>query len=102
MIERVAFDGLKGVLDPELLAELDKRLGDWILITADDRLPSAHASTIARLRPTIATIILAAHRRQLDAWLREIVHRWATNEEQPAHTIRRYGPSAHRLWTPIR
>jgi hypothetical protein len=64
---------------------------DWILVTADDRMPLDHADTIEAIAATIATI--DPRRRDdynVDQWRREIVHRWAhAIHEQDAGSVLR-------------
>ncbi|HET6551858.1 MAG TPA: hypothetical protein VFG79_25540 [Solirubrobacter sp.] len=93
--------GLKGSLDPDLLRNLQAQLGDdWILITADDALPEDHADALAEVGGTVATV----HPDRepgwgVDAWRREIVHRWAhAIHEQARGTVRRYSLRRHAIW----
>ncbi len=97
---RVQELGLRGSADPDLLDKLDAQLDDWILITADDRLPDAHAEAMKRVSATVATI--SPDREEgwsLEAWRREIVHRWAhLMHEQEAGTVRRYSLKRPVFW----
>src|SRR5215210_6387024 len=65
--------GLKGANDVELLTRLAGDHDDWILVTADDRMPLDHAETIEALGATIATV--DPRRRggyNVDQWWHEI------------------------------
>jgi PIN domain-containing protein len=101
---RLADLGLKGVGDLELLTRLAGEHDDWILVTADDRMPLDHADPIEALAATIATI--DPRRRDgynVDQWRREIAHRWAhAIHEQDAGTVLRYSLSGKRAWRPRR
>jgi hypothetical protein len=102
-VQRVQHYGLKNSQDPKLLPELDSRLEDWILITGDDKMPFAHADTIAAVGATIATI---DPRRpagiDLIEWRLEVVQRWVHKmHEQERGEVRRYNHKTHRLWTPL-
>src|SRR5215210_8338833 len=92
--------GLKGANDVELLTRLAGDHDDWILVTADDRMPLDHAETIEALGATIATV--GPRRRggyNVDQWRREIVHRWAhaIHEQEPG-TVMRYSLGGRRAW----
>ena len=100
--ERVRFYGLSGSLDPALLPALAAQLDDCVLVTGDDKMPLAHAAIVASVGATIATV---EPRRPegvtLDAWRREVVHRWAHKiHEQRDGEVRRYSYTTHRIWTP--
>jgi hypothetical protein len=101
---RVQELGLRGSPDPQLLRRLDAQLDDWVLVTADDALPEDHATELAEIGGTIATI--SPDREPgwgLDAWRSEIVHRWAhVMHEQERGTSRRYGLRRHTAWRPRR
>ncbi|MDP9404380.1 MAG: hypothetical protein M3P85_13880 [Actinomycetota bacterium] len=92
--------------DPQLLNELADHYADrpWVMVTADDAMPAAHAGTIATLAVTIATVAPAPMSGPAEEeWKRETVHRWAHKMQiqQPA-SIRRYSPTASRVWRPPR
>jgi hypothetical protein len=96
--------GLRGSSDLELLDGLDGQLDAWVLVTADDALPAGHADAVTRVRATIATI---SPEREggwlLDAWRREVVHRWAhAMAAQPRASLRRYALGRHAVWRPGR
>jgi hypothetical protein len=83
--------GLKGSDDADLLKALDQDLPDWILVTADDKMPLAHAVAVTRVAATIATVD-PRHPGTigLDQWRCEVVHRWAHRiHEQEMGTVRR-------------
>jgi len=92
--------GLRGSSDPDLLDKLDGQLDGWVLVTADDALPDSHAEAVARVNATIATI--SPDRElgwQLEAWRREVVHRWAhVIHDQAPGTVRRYALRRHAAW----
>lgn len=74
---------------------------EWVLITADDRLPRDHGALAASLKVTVATV---DPRRGpgfgIDEWRREVVHRWAhAIAGQAPSSIRRYSATANRAWT---
>lgn len=73
-----------------------------MLVTADDGLPAEHAEALSEVGGTIAT--LEPNREAgwpLDAWRRELVHRWAhVMQDQSPATMRRYGLRRHRPWRP--
>ncbi len=96
--------GLTGSSDPDLLDKLDGQVDDWVLITADDALPDGHADVVARVRATIATINPEReYGWQLEAWRREVVHRWAhVMHEQESGGVRRYSLRRHGVWRPRR
>ena len=96
--------GLQECKDTKLLSELDAKLDDWILITADDKMPFAHAEAVKAARATIATI---DGRRPdgitLGPWRREVVHRWVHKMHvQDPGEVRRYSHKTHRIWAPRR
>jgi len=93
--------GLRGSLDPDLLHNLQAQLDDWVLVTADNDLPDEHAAAVAIVDATVASI---EPRREpgwgVDAWRREVVHRWAhAYHEQAAGSVRRYALRTNRVWT---
>lgn len=92
--------GLRGSTDPQLLLKLDAQLDDWVLVTADDALPADHAEQIVAVGATLA--IIDPDRMPtwpLEAWRREIVHRWAHAIHLQEHgTARRYGLNRHQAW----
>jgi hypothetical protein len=93
--------GLQGETDGDVLRALAETFADWVLITADDRLPSDHASTVRATRATIATLEpsrppgLAA-----SAWRCDVVHRWARSmaERQRHATVARYSSRGGERW----
>lgn len=93
-----------GLNDPDLLHRLTERVRNWILVTADDRMPADHGTTIAEFGATIATIDPRAPASYWpDQWRRDVVHRWAhVMGGQEGGSIRRYSFRWHRLWTPRR
>jgi hypothetical protein len=102
----VADLGLRRSKDPELLRELASRrgLGEWVLVTGNDKMPAEHPDLFRDLRPTVATIDprRPEHLTEL-IWRTDVVHRWAHRmQAQEAGTVRRY--SLHRSvpWTPRR
>ncbi|MEA2385539.1 MAG: hypothetical protein QOH72_5510 [Solirubrobacteraceae bacterium] len=102
LAQRLSELGLRGANDAELLNRLAGDHDDWILITADDRMPLDHGDTIDALAATIATV--DPRRRggyNVDQWRREIVHRWAhaIHEQEPG-TVLRYSLSGKRAWLP--
>ncbi|MBU1226419.1 MAG: DUF5615 family PIN-like protein [Actinobacteria bacterium] len=103
---RVRYFGLSGEKDHELLPALKEQLAgsDWMLITADDRMPHTHGPLLDELGITVATIDpRVPDGRLLEEWRRDVVHRWVHKmEEQAQGTIRRYSERAHRSWTPIK
>lgn len=98
--ESVAALGLTGSSDLELLLRLDQQLSDWVLVTADDRLPEDHAGALAAGNGALATIDSAGGRGStLEVYRREVVHRWAhAMNAQRSGTVRRYGLSTKRIW----
>lgn len=103
----VAELGGKSLLDPDLLPFLADVIDgdDWLLVTADDAMPSEHGEVILRLTVTIATLHPAWQDTGLEQedYKREVVHRWAHRMvEQDRGEIRRYSPAAHRPWSPRR
>lgn len=101
---RVSALNLSGTLDPLLLDKLDAQLDDWVLVTADDALPDAHAEAVAKVGATVATIdtqVLPGW--GIEAWRCEIVHRWAHHmHELDAGQVRRYSLHRHHTWKPRR
>jgi hypothetical protein len=99
---------LRHAKDPELLHALAEHFGNrlWVLVTADDNLPAAHADVVAEVSATIATIDpkrSAIYAEDEDAWGREVVHRWAhVMERQPRGSVRRYSERGGRKWSPRR
>ena len=95
-------------LDEELLRELAKQTYEWVLVTADDRMPFEHYSAIAESVSTIATIDgewekcckkndLQLNQQQFQ---RETIQRWAhILSEQSTGSIRRYSPVRNTEWT---
>jgi PIN like domain len=93
--------GLRGSLDPELLRKLDAQLdGDWVLVTADDAMPEDHAEALRNVGGTVATINPDRDEGwDIDAWRREVVHRWAhVMHDQPTGSVRRYSLRRHTTW----
>jgi len=88
--------GLSKEKDPDLLPKLAAMFpeDDWVLFTADDRMPFEHANAVAASGHAIATVDprrTEGYARTLE-WRREIVHRWAHKiAEQEPRTWRRYG-----------
>jgi hypothetical protein len=76
---------------------------DWVLFTADDRMPFEHADAVAASGHALATVDprrTEGYARTLEL-RREIVHRWAhMGQGQPAGVIRRYSLNSHRKWRP--
>jgi len=66
---------LRGAQDPDLLAAIDQRLDDWILITADLKMPAEHASASVDVSATLAIVGRAAPGWATGEWWREVVHR---------------------------
>ena len=101
--QTIAYLGLRGLTDPELLEALATvGLADWMLVTGNDGMPAEHADVIDRLRPTIATI---DPRRPADLseihWRSDVVQRWAhAMQEQEIGTARRYSLYRSVPWTP--
>jgi hypothetical protein len=76
----VAQLGLRDRKDPELLEELSKRddLGDWVLVTGNDRMPEEHPEVFERLQPTVATIDPRRTESVSELhWRMDVVQRWA-------------------------
>ena len=97
----------RNLLDPEMLASLAAALDQpWALITYDDAMPNEHGDVISRLAVTVATIRPwndVDTGLEQEEYKREVVHRWAHSmAEQAEGTVRRYGLTAHRPWTPRR
>jgi hypothetical protein len=92
--------GLRGSSDPELLDKLESQLDDWVLVTADDALPDSHADAVARINATIAIVNPdREHGWPLEAWRREVVHRWVhVIHTQDAGSVRRYSLRRHSIW----
>ena len=72
---------------------------DWVLFTADDRMPFEHPEAIASVGIAVATV---DPRRTdgygINEWRHEIVHRWAhIAQEQPRGLIRRYSLNSYRV-----
>jgi hypothetical protein len=97
--------GFSRLEDPDLLDALDQRYEreNWVLFTADDRMPFEHAEDVARVGVAIATV----DPRRADGyvgtrqWRREIVHRWAHKaQDQPHGEIRRYSLNSNQMWKP--
>lgn len=97
---RVQQLGLRGSADPQLIEKLDAQLDAWVLVTADDLLPDTHGDAILRVGATVATISPEReHGWALEAWRREIVHRWAhVMHDQEDGSVRRYGLRRHAAW----
>lgn len=97
--------GLSKEKDPDLLPKLAAMFpeDDWVLFTADDRMPFEHADAVAASGHAIATVDprrTEGYARTME-WRREIVHRWAHMAQgQPAGVIRRYSLNSHRKWRP--
>ena len=105
--QSVAQLDLRHATDPELLEALAGRddLGDWILVTGNDRMPEEHPETFRRLAPTVATI----DPRQSEPlkelhWRFDVVQRWAHRiQEQEPGTVCRYTLGRGGIaWTPRR
>jgi hydrogenase maturation factor len=96
--------GLGGAGDLALLDALDDRLGDWVLVTADEGLPEGREAQLRAARRTIATLGAEPEAEwALDAWRREVVHRWAhAMHGQPRGTLRRYALRHEGAWRPRR
>jgi hypothetical protein len=98
--------GIAEFKDPQLLRELARRYETrpWILVTGDDAMPAEHGPVIHETVATVATIhpeFPAGY--QDDSWRRDIVHRWVHSFQlQPDGSVRRYGASGWRPWTPRR
>lgn len=100
--------GLTSSLDEELLRELASQSYEWVLVTADDRMPFEHDTAIARFESTIATIDgewdkcckkndLQLNQQQFQ---RETIQRWAhLLSNQSNGSIRRYSPVRNSEWT---
>jgi hypothetical protein len=99
---------LGGYKDPELLPALVDRMQavPFVLVTGDDAMPEAHADVIEELSLSVATVDprWEAHGWEVqEAWKRETVHRWAHRmAEHSLAELRRYSPTGHRLWRPLR
>ncbi len=99
---------LRHAKDPELLHAPAEHFADqhWVLVTADDNLPAAHAPVVAEVQATIATVDprrTSTYTDDEDAWGREVAHRWAhMMERQPKGSIRRYSDRGGRKWAPRR
>jgi predicted nuclease of predicted toxin-antitoxin system len=100
--------GLTTKLDEELLWELSMRLNDWVLVTADDRMPFEHPEAIMEVKATIATIdgewekCCAKNNLHLNQqqFQRETIQRWAHQlSDQASGTLRRYSPVRNSVWT---
>jgi predicted nuclease of predicted toxin-antitoxin system len=93
--------GLRGKLDPFVLADIFSRFADPVLVTGDDHMPDDHAAVLQEWNATVATIQPCdAHDPREDAYEREIVHKWAhVIAEQQTGTIRRYHLSGPVTWT---
>ena len=101
-------EGLKGADDDVLLQAIADRYEDAVLVTADDHMPEDWARVIVELGSTIAVIAprvgdLADAYATDEEWERDIVQRWIhVIEEQERSTIRRYWPTTHLPWSPLR
>lgn len=94
---------IEGKLDPELLLELADRYGDdWVLATADDRMPYRHAVEVAASTGAIATVDPRKPADvHIDAWRRDIVHKWADRmQKQAGGSVYRYSMDSARTWRP--
>lgn len=99
-----------GLQDVPMLRKLEKIEEPWVLVTADDKMPSEHAKIIAEIGATIATIdghweqLIAQHglcQTTEDQFHWETVNRWAhVMQAQQDGEIRRYNPIRHNKWTP--
>ncbi len=100
----VAALGLRGSADLDLLRGLEAELSSWVLVTADDRLPEDHGAALAALHGAVATVDPRGDPSwPLEAYRREVVHRWAhAMQAQPPGTTRRYGLTARATWKPRR
>ena len=107
--ETYKYVGTKRLEDPDVLTKLSGLAYPWVLVTSDDAMPFEHASRIASLRSTIATIdgewekCCKRHSLALaeEEFRRETVHRWAhVIAEQSEGSVRRYSPLSNRTWTP--
>jgi len=86
--------------DPTILAYIAENHPGAVLVTGDERMPSAHEAALRRAGTTLATVDgrVPIWTNQ-DQWRRETVHRWAhLIVEQRPGTIRRYGETS-RAWT---
>lgn len=84
---------LRGV--PEKVTE------PWVLVTADDKMPKAHAELIEELKATIATIdpALTDEYGSTEHWRRDVIHRWVhVIQYQDEGTIVRYSMRGRRPW----
>lgn len=99
---------LRHAKDPDLLRTLAEHFSNqpWVLVTADDNLPAAHAAVVAEVQATVATVDPRrppAYADDEDAWGREVAHRWAhIMERQQPGTVRRYSDRGGRRWAPRR
>jgi hypothetical protein len=94
---------IEGMLDPELLRELAERYADdWVLATADDRMPYRHAVEVAASTGAIATVDPRKPADvHIDAWRRDIVHKWADRmQKQEGGSVYRYSMDSARTWKP--
>jgi hypothetical protein len=104
--------GLKGAPDPTIIEKVFAFYENVVLVTGDDSLPGEHASALARVKATVATVAPwnrkdaevgrwdGRDHRNEDEWDQEIVHRWAhLIELQPPGTVKRYRPNAYGDWT---
>ena len=94
---------IQEMLDPALLVDLADRYGDdWVLATADDRMPYRHAVEVAGSTGAIATVDPRKPADvHIDAWRRDIVHKWADRmQKQEAGSVFRYSMDSVRTWKP--
>lgn len=94
---------IAGMLDPDLLLELADRYGDdWVLATADDRMPYRHAIEVAASTGAIATVDPRKPADvHIDSWRRDIVHKWADRmQKQDGGSVYRYSMDSARTWKP--
>ena len=100
----VAALDLRGQEDGDIVRQLAERSDQWVLLTADDRLPLVWHEVIAQTCATIATIhpVYPVSYTE-NEWHHDVSHRWAhVICEQGQGTVRRYYLKTHRLWTPPR
>ena len=93
--------GIRGTLDPDLIALLPERYGDCVvLVTANESMPIEHAGELREAGLTVAVIDGRHEQTHQEAWKRDTVHRWAHTMRDQAHgTIRRYSPKNHAQWS---
>lgn len=100
---RVTEMQLRGTSDPELLRICAERFDDWILLSNDRKLPDDHADVVGEVHATIAVVAQPQRGWHVDAWRREVVHRWAhAMQDQDAGTVMRYSVTRRSRWRPRR